>query len=289
MADVTQYLRQVRVEIEDADRAVLIVEELRVVFDLRQEQQSSGSPSTVEIYNLGKISASHIAEPSQMVRVWAGYGDIGNADSLFEGEIRRVLHERSGLDRITTMVLGGSDSALSGAVVRLSLPSRVSLRDVVREIVEEIGLAIDSLDAIPEEELADGYQYNGPAKSALTRLLEPHGVTPYEDAGTMRFAGEGEAAAGEFLLSRGTGLIGSPSVTEDDGVRAKMALNNSIELGQLMEVRSDALDGWFQVKSVVHRGDSWGGEFVTEIEGARAAPPSLEGVPFSLDITQGVA
>ena len=68
---MTHYLRQVKVEIESSDRTVLIVEQLRVVFDLRSEKQSSTSPSTVKIYNLGRASASHIAERGQVVRVTA--------------------------------------------------------------------------------------------------------------------------------------------------------------------------------------------------------------------------
>ena len=62
------------------------------------------------------------------------------------------------------------------------------------------------------------------------------------------------------------------------GFRAKMALNRSIELGQLVEVSSEAVDGWFSVKTIVHRGDNWGGEFVTEIEGIKANASALAGV-----------
>ena len=289
MADVRQYLRRVKVEIEDANRAVLTVEELRVVFDIRQERQSSPSPSTVKIYNLGQASASHISEPGQLVRVWAGYGEISDADSLFEGETRRVLHERAGLDRVTTIVLGGSDSATNGAVVNRSIEGPVDLHDVIREVVNKMGLEIGPLDAIPDEELADGYQYNGSAKTALTRLLEPRGVTPYVVSGAMHFAlGGGDATGTQFRLTRFTGLIGTPSATENDGARAKMALNNGIELGQPVEIRSDALEGYYKVTSIAHRGDSWAGEFVTEIEGTKADPP-LEGVEFVRDFSRGVA
>ena len=57
-----------------------------------------------------------------------------------------------------------------------------------------------------------------------------------------------------------------------------MALNRSIELSQLVEVSSEAVDGWFTVKTIVHRGDNWDGEFVTEIEGAKTDSPALVGV-----------
>ena len=269
-----QYLRQISVEIEGADRSVLIIEELRITFDLHIDDQSSSSPSTVKIWNLAKASASHIAEPRQIVRVKAGYGDITNSAPIFDGEIRRVLHERTGVDRVTTIVLGRSDSATTGALVSISLVGPVKLRDLVRQVVGAMGLRIESDNAVPDEELEDGFFYTGSAKSALKNLLEPHKVTAYEVGGVMHFTHrDNEPERGTFFLSHATGLIGTPSLTEDEGFRAKMALNRSIELSQLVEVGSEAVDGWFRVKTLVHRGDNWGGEFVTEIEGARADPP----------------
>ena len=274
-----QYLRQISVEIEDESRSVFIVEELRITFDLHIDDQSSSSPSTVKIWNLAKASASHIAEPRQVVRVKAGYGDIRNAEPIFDGEIRRILQERTGVDRVTTMVLGRSDSATSGTLFYISFAGPVRLRDLVRRIVDAMGLRIESVQAVPDEELEEGFSYNGSAKSALKDLLEPHKVTAYEVGGVMHFTHrDNEPERGTFLLSHATGLIGTPSVTEDEGLRAKMALNGSIELGQLVEVRSEAVDGWFSVKTIVHRGDNWGGDFVTEIEGAKTDSPALVGV-----------
>ena len=274
-----QYLRQISVEIEGADRSVLIIEELRITFDLQIDDQSSSSPSTVKIWNLAKASASHIAEPRQVVRVKAGYGDITNSAPIFDGEIRRVLHERTGVDRVTTIVLGRSDSATTGALVSISLVGPVKLRDLVRRVVDAMGLRIESDNAVPDEELEDGFFYTGSAKSALKDFLEPHKVTAYEVGGVMHFTHrDNEPERGTFFLSHATGLIGTPSLTEDEGLRAKMALNRSIELSQLVEVSSEAVDGWFMIKTIVHRGDNWGGEFVTEIEGAKTDSPALVGV-----------
>ena len=274
-----QYLRQISVEIENENRSVLIVEELRITFDLHIDDQSSSSPSTVKIWNLAKASASHIAKPRQIVRVRAGYGDIANSEPLFEGETRRVLHERTGVDRVTTIVLGRSDSATTGALVSISLVGPVRLRDLVRRIVDAMGLRIESDHAVPDEELEEGFFYNGSAKSALKDLLEPHKVTAYAVGGVMHFTHrDNEPERGTFFLSHATGLIGTPSLTDDEGLRAKMALNRSIELGQLVEVGSEAVDGWFMIKTIVHRGDNWGGDFVTEIEGTKPNASALAGV-----------
>ena len=150
------------------------------------------------------------------MRVKAGYGDIRNAEPIFDGKIRRVLHERTGVDRVTTIVLGSSDSATTGALVSISLVGPVRLRDLVRRVVDAMGLRIESDHAVPDEELEDWFSYNGPAKSALKNLLEPHKVTAYAVGGVMHFTHrDNEPERGTFFLSHGTGLIGTPSLTED--------------------------------------------------------------------------
>ena len=279
-ARTRQYLRKVRVDVlgrmtgqgRNIRYVVLAVEDLRIEFELRSELQQSSSPSTVKIYNLRRESASLIGDPDQVVQVRAGYGDISDSVPLIEGDIRRVLNEDTGLDRVTTIVIGGSDRATAAAVISLSIPGPVRLRQVVQEIVMAMGLSIGQLDTIPkEDEIEEGYQFNGPGKTALRSVLEPRELTAYEVGGTMHVATADQASAGGVVtVSDLTGMIGSPSAT-DTGVRVKMALTGGIELDQLVEIDSLRLKGRYKVTSRVHRGDNWIGEFVTEIE-ARSLP-----------------
>ena len=288
MADLTQprsgmrqYLRKVRVDVlgsltgqgRNIRYVVLAVEDLRIEFGLRSELQQSSNPSTVKIYNLRRESASLIGDPDQVVQVRAGYEeDISDSVPLIEGDIRRVLNEDTGLDRVTTIVIGGSDRATAAAVISLSIPGPVRLRQVVQDIVEAMGLGVEQLYAIPEDdEIEDGYQFNGPGKTALRSLLAPRGLTAYEVGGKIHVAAADQASAGGVVtVSDQTGMIGSPSATET-GARVKMALTGGIELDQLVEIDSLRLKGRFKVTSRVHRGDNWTGEFVTEIE-ARSLP-----------------
>ena len=290
MAEVRQYLRKVRIDVlgpltgrgQNVRYGMLAVEDLRIEFDLRAELQQSPNPSTVKIYNLRRESASLIGEPDQVVQVRAGYGDITDAEPLIQGDIRRVLNEDTGLDRVTTVVIGGSDRAKASTIVSISHEGPVRLRRIVQEIIEAMGLGVDQLDAIPEDaEIEGGYQYNGAGKTALRNLLEPRGLTAYEVGGIIHVAGPGQPLGGVIEISERTGMIGSPSAT-DTGARVKIALTGKIELDQVVEIDSLRLKGRFKVTSRVHRGDNWTGEFVTEIE-AKALPETTadRGTPFA--------
>ena len=71
--------------------------------------------------------------------------------------------------------------------------------------------------------------------------------------------------AGIFTLNQRSGLIGSPARTED-GMKAKMVLNADIELGGNIVLQSTLLTGVYKVKTMLHQGDTWGGEWATGIE-----------------------
>ena len=53
-------------------------------------------------------------------------------------------------------------------------------------------------------------------------------------------------------------------------MKAKMVLNADIELGQSITLQSIQLTGGYKVKTILHQGDTWGGEWATGIEAVEA-------------------
>ena len=332
---MTKYLRRARVEVVHAGNLLLSVDEsLRIAFSIRKGSQSDGPSSEVKIYNLSRASGSLVMDKRDLVRVQAGYGDEKMLGLVGEMEIRNVTHERVGLDRITTMSLGASDTARTETVWDQSYEGEVLLPQIVTDIVDAMGLMLGSTDIIPTVPVSD-FSEAGKAYDALRDLLEPWGVEPYIEDSYVKFAPLAPAATRtpvpvavprptpiipvavprptptpDFtpgpssssdpaptprraemqervaaptptvqtplaVLDEPGGLIGSPSVTET-GARAKMLLNTDLHLEQLVEIKSELLSGRYTISSITHRGDTWSGEFVTEIEGslAPAATPT---------------
>ena len=264
-----RFLRRARVEIGGAPgTTLLVVEDLRINFDLRNDAHSSPPSSKVQIYNLAPRSDSLISSEGQPVVVMAGYGD--RIALIAQGEIRRVDRERRGLERVTSITLGASDKTRTEAVISKTY-QRVHIRTIVSDLVlDYLGLRLGPMTYIPNL-VINSFVAEGKAEDELKRLLEPYQVEPYETLGEIRFARQNiPADRRSFSLSEATGLIGTPTVTEK-GARAKMALNNEIELDQPVYISSSVLTGWYKVVSLAHRGDTWDGEFVTEIEASAIA------------------
>ena len=305
-----KYLRRARVEVVHAGNLLLSVDEsLRIAFSIRKGSQSDGPSSEVKIYNLSRASGSLVMDKRDLVRVQAGYGDGKVLGLVVEMEIRNVTHERVGLDRITTMSLGASDTARTEAVWDHSYEGEVLLPQIVTDIVNAMGLMLGPTDIIPTVPVSD-FSEAGKAYDALRDLLEPWGVEPYIEDSYVKFASLAPTSIIPVAVPRPTsiisvavptptprtaemqervdaptptvqtplavldepgGLIGSPSVTET-GARAKMLLNTDLHLKQLVEVKSELLSGRYTISSITHRGDTWSGEFVTEIEGSLVEP-----------------
>ena len=263
-----RYLRRAKVEIEHMGVPTLSVDQsLRITFFTTRDNQPDDASSEVRIFNLSPNSESLISDKGDLVRVMAGYGDA--LGLIAEGEIRRVKHEPMERDRVTTISIGKSDRARTNAIVAHSYQGAHSYAFLAADLVARMGLALLSTVELPDHRVVN-WTYTGKASDALTDLLEPTGFGWYEEFGAVKFSRHRQTPFSRtFVLDEASGLIGYPSMTED-GVRAQMTLNTELELNQVVHIKSSLLRGHYKITSISHRGDTWSGEYLTEVEGKAA-------------------
>ena len=271
----TRYLRRARVEVEHEGLRVLAVDEsLRVAFSTRRDNQADDAASEVKIYNLGMDSESLISEAGDLVRVMAGYGSQEMLGLVAEGEIRRVRHEQMGRDRVTTVAVGGSDRKRVNAFMAHSYQGAQPLKFIVADLVNRMGLMLVTTEDLPDYKVVN-WTYTGKASDALSDLLDLTRYGWYEEFGFVKFSRFRDTRqTPTFVLGEASGLVASPSVTED-GVRMRMTLNTEMELSQTIEVRSHQVNGLYKITAISHRGDTWTGEFLTEAEAKATGIPNL--------------
>ena len=262
------YKRRVRLEVGLDVRRRVVIEELRVAFEIPRQATASPSPANVKIYNLPARHAAQIRQGDAM-RFSAGYGDaIG---LLHEGEILEVEHERADLDRVTTINLGNPQATtLTNALFGKSYASALPLENVVADIVASMGFSLGPTRAIPAGVVVENYVYHGKAVDALTDLLRPRGVRWWVQNEEVLFTSLGHVLTSpDLLINQRTGLIGTPTRAEGsntDGGRVKVLLDPNIRIAQPFRLESEFLSGRYKVATLIHRGDNWADEFVTEIE-----------------------
>ena len=252
-------------------------ESLRIVFSIRSDADSATQPSTIQIYNLTDATSSVISEVGDLVRVEGGYRSAG-LSLIGEGQIRRVDKDRMANDRITTINMGSSaDRQVAEAIFNQSYQN-VPLKTVVNDMISAMGVdPHESVDmAVPDETLAS-FEAIGPARQWLQKLMEPRGIRWWVQSGLVYMARHGdplpEAAttridtppsAGTIAVSESTGMIETPSITED-GVKFRTLLNPQIQVDQDIRLESEIITGTYRTLIVAHNGDTRG-EWVTEVE-----------------------
>ena len=265
-----RYLRLVRATI-----AEVVVENLLIRFDIRREATSTPPAGTVDIYNLSDANETRIRERGSHVLLEAGYGE--KADRIFEGRVHRVERQRENLDRITRVHVGGSVAAEpTRSIFVQSYIGAVSVRDLIRDGVAELGLELGPIDLIPEDAIeggeGDGFSYSGPTRIMLTERLRPLGLEWFEDNGGIVRISRIERTADDrpdgVLISEETGMIGTPTVT-DEGLRVRSVLDARLNLDTRVRVKSvvaEVSDRAWKVVEVEHAGDNREGPYVTVVE-----------------------
>ena len=241
----------------------------KIKFSIKRESDRTPPSGFVQIFNLNVNTEKQIYEQGESLVLNGGYGD--NLGLLFDGAVQKVERERINLSRITTIKLAGKVvelAKLSGVTFR-SYNGLASVRQVVTDIVSDIGLQVGPLDLIPADAMINNWYYAGQASNALTIAIRDHNLTWFEDDGVIRFnrpgRGTQQSDAVVIHLSAENGLIGAPSVT-DQGVRLRCLLRPTVRMCNVVELTSQATSGRFKIVAIHHQGDNWTGSFYSELE-----------------------
>lgn len=255
------YKRIIRVVIGQEDSDALSIDSLYIQLEINKNISGKPNEGFVSIYNLSDATENQIREKGIRIRVLAGHDN--KPVLLHDGDIRRVERDRQGVDRITTIILGGNTIKLSQAFFNKSYSGQRTVRSVVEDSISSFGIEATDLDQIPDDAFLYDFSFTGKTGVLLDKILNPVGVQWFESDSFIKFSSTGQALETVVLLNKGSGLVGSASVT-DKGVKFKSVLNGRITLNNRIQIESILVNGVYKVVQILHKGDNREGEFVTE-------------------------
>lgn len=249
-----------------------------------------GNIAQIEIYNVGELSRNYLSDTKNVVELKAGYGD--NAAVIFRGNISFARTQKIGPDYVTTINACDGLAALQGSNIDKSFGAGVSLNSLINTLVGSMkgtGITPGTIQGVPNQVYNQGIVLSGNAVRQLKEVCEKHNLqfSIQDEKVTILPYGSNNGVPA-IVLSPDTGLIGIPEirgaglaspllntgapkpteqlVRETSIIAFKALLNPQIVLNQLVLISSKFVNGTYTVVKVVHRGDSWGGEFFTEGE-----------------------
>lgn len=270
------------------------VEGLRVAFKVKKT--TGMQPNTMEcsITNLSGATRAAMVEKGATVILEAGYQS--NFAMLFIGNARTIDHVREHADWVTKIECGDGEAAIANARVSESFGAGTGAGDIVSKLGSALGLNPgnigDKRAALNAKQYAGGLTVMGKAATELDRVVKGAGMTWSVQDGAIFLLKPRETLKGQaVVLSPATGLIGSPEhgsamggggmqdvASADEGdaeldptkkpkvLKVKSLLQPIIKPGIAIQVKSEGTNGFFRAESVVHTGDTGGGDWYTEVE-----------------------
>jgi len=264
--------------------------ELRISFEIEKSLVGFPNLGRIVVYNLSETNRNKIKDEYSEVILYAGYE--GKEALLFKGELRNVNHQKIGVDWVTEIFAGDGAKALETSKINKSFVQGTTTDTLFKELVKQLpGVSTGSLDGIKEciskkRSILKTALMSGSVKEFLDLLADNCGFDYSVNDGTLDTVPKNKAIidTDPYLINQGTGMIGSPEVTEI-GAKVSTLLRPEIKTGRLMEITAisakinvgnqffrevtPTITGRFKIQKIKHIGDSRDGEWKTELEGVK--------------------
>lgn len=314
-----QWIRTVRVVVGTprATAAVQIGEGFRISFSVGKQDGGKANVCNVRIWGLSATTREQIRQTNSMIQLYAGYGEV--VPLLYKGIITRVTIEQEAGELITVIEAKKDFLTISrspvtpdqaaaralwdqgAAYISRVFDGQTGVVDGLRVIAGDIKSALgEYADQVVEDfervaagepaRASRGVRLAGSPQQVLDTYARANNLDIWMEDGIIRAVPRGEASRETaFVLSPTSGLIGSPKPKQSG--KAKKAtgavelvclLNGELRVRRAVQVRDTReLSGWYLIRQVTHKGDSWDGEeYYTHLEAtpikarALAPPPS---------------
>lgn len=250
---------------------------LRVQFKIVRSLKKDPNTADLTIYNLNKDNRALLQEKDIRTTIEAGYAD--NVSQIFDGVLEFGSSIQQGTDWLTTIQSGDGAKQYKASRINISLKGPIGVGDILREAAKAIGLNLgNSGQKIDEGSLRAGLQewtngkvLSGKAEKVFDNIVRSLGYGWSIQDGQVQILGPKEvidATAIRLSVIQGktTGLVGSPEPGEKGNVKAKTLLQPDLIPGRKVQIQSREINGFFRVEKATFIGDSFGGDWYTEIE-----------------------
>jgi hypothetical protein len=268
------WLRKVKVTIEGKG-GKLIVEDLKIDFDVKATIGSSQNTGTVKIWNLRKDNRGKLGEEFDTITLEAGYQD-GPFGIILKGDIRDAENtlEDGAADVCSTIEVGEGDKAVNKAGVSKTFPKGTKPKAIIDHVADSMKISKGSfvgLDDLPETKRP--YTVFGHSAKEMDKMGREFGFYWSIQKGHIEAVKSDKYIEDTILFDPKSGLIGTPTVT-DKGLKFKTLLHPKLAPNRSVEVKSPFLDeigksGKVRLSAVSFTGSNRGDDFYADCEGSR--------------------
>lgn len=253
---------------------------LRMAFKVEKALKGEPNTADLQIWNLAEKTRAKFQEEKIPVIIEAGY--VGNTSQIFSGDMSYGASSRQGPDWITRFQAGDGEAKYRSARINENFKPGVKLREVFKKAVKATGLGLGNVIKKADEgdfrgayeELTNGAVLSGNAADIADRLAKSLGFEyQIRDGQQEVFRADETTEETTIRLEMESGLIGVPELGEKGAVRARSLLQGGLFPARKVEIIARRtgefgfeINGFFKIYRAVHTGDTWGGDWYSDIE-----------------------
>lgn len=280
-----QYLRSYDLTIIPINKDTIVIEKLRIKFDITKTLLSIPNLCKIELFNPNDTTLSALQDKDTKIILNAGYED--NKSLLFKGEIRNVFQVRQDVDRIVTIYAGDGERDWRNSFFNKTYSENVNIKTIIQDIFNSFkDTSIGIVDGLPDiVDKLRGQTLSGSSKELLDMYASEYGFEWSIQDGEITVSSEDKFLEENevILINSATGMIGSPTVTEigadvntllnpkllpNFGFKIE-SVNAVLQLGNLFfrDIKRTTAEGVYKIQEVNFKGDSREGEWMSSVKG----------------------
>lgn len=255
-----QFGRALRLEVGNDSEGILI-ENLRVTFDIQKGNVKHPNKATITIFNLKESNRYKLATKVwTYARLSVGYG-LSNItyQLIFEGNITRVNDQRNGMDIQTVFECGDGREAFTNSFVSTTMAKGATYDDVIDECLGQMdGIQEGYISVDKDTAFTRGRTLYGQVSNVLDGVAKANNaVWSIQDGKLTIIPNDAVNDSDAIILSASSGMIGAPKGT-DKGLEVSANLNPTFSIGGLIQVDSmfTQYNGQYKIDTVRFRGDN---------------------------------
>jgi hypothetical protein len=257
---------------------------LRIAFSITKSAGWSTNQGAIKIWNLSLDHRNLMVNYGDQVILSAGYRDDGGKQIIYAGQTTSIIHSYEQPEIITTLECNDGDKFFNQLHGCGSYSKDVPARQVATDIAAQMGFStIAHFEPSQNTFYPRGFSFSGPLHDALVDVCNFLNLQPVITNGFLYILPiNSTRSASTYDVNENTGMQGVPERfisrrlwpylaldAPTDGYKVNSALIPSIIVGDRVNLSSQRIgiaNIPNQVITVRHLGDTFGPEWVTNLE-----------------------
>lgn len=241
-------------------------------FNCEGDDDIEANEAEIIIYNLSDNTAKQFKKDKK-ISITAGYKD--DTGVIFDGVIVKVKDKFDGVDRITRINALDDVSRKEKNIDSVTYAAGTKASYILRDLLKKIGLPIAVFEIVRDWTYEDETTVDGDIISKVKDYAKVCGISVYINKGQIYARSLKAGDNINFIVSKDTGLIGSPEEFEEEetaedytdvihGYKFNMLLQHRMTTAAIIKLDSRNVSGTYRVRKWRHSYNA--SDFISELE-----------------------